>query len=523
MRLTTARLRPQSTRSPAADGPDEGFVMPRALVSLPSVTIAGVLCFSLLAVPASAGSAAAPLAGPVSAATLINAGGSSYVDPRGQVWQPDAGFTGGSTSSVSTAIGGTKADSLFQTQRWGMSAYSVPVDWNGTYRVLLKFTETYWTAPGQRVFSVRLEGSSWLNNLDIVQKVGVNRAYSIIKDVNVTDGAVDLGFSESRDEAVVSAISVRPLTADPGPAPQPEPQPNPPGANRSGLAWGSGVFMPGTSKTAVDGFATWRGRPLDAVVTFPARANWYDVTNPSWLYDAWVGTPYTKSVAVAMIPTGEGATVAACAQGAYNDKWVLFGRNIKARGLDDESIIRLGWEFNGNWFPWSAYDPAAWASCWRNIHTSAESVAPALRWDWTVNRGIGQALPDASRAYPGDAYVDVVGVDSYDMWPAVTSEAAWQEQLNGRGGLNEWASFAYAHGKRFSVPEWGVFPAGGAGHEGGDNAFYINKMVDFFAAQGGRLDYECYFNESAAYYGGGIFNPNQNPRASQAYLDRYRP
>ena len=295
-----------------------------------------------------------------------------------------------------------------------------------------------------------------------------------------------------------------------------------PSAHRSGLPWGSGVHMPGSSKSAVDGFASWRGRPLDTVVDFAARATWNDVINPSWLYDAWAGTPYSKSFAVAMIPSGEGATVAACAQGAYNDKWVQFGRNIKSKGLDDESIIRLGWEFNGDWFPWSAHDPTAWVSCWRNIYTSAESAAPALGWDWTVNRGMGQALSDATQAYPGDAYVDIIGVDSYDIWPAATSEPAWQEHLNGTGGLNYWAEFANAHGKRLSVPEWGVYPGSAqAGHNGGDNAFYINKMVDFFTAQGGRLAYECYFNESMAYYAGAIFNPNQNPNASQAYLNRY--
>ena len=81
----------------------------------------------------------------------------------------------------------------------------------------------------------------------------------------------------------------------------------------------------------------------------------------------------------------------------------------------------------------------------------AESTAPALRWDWNTNRGPSQLGIDSRNAYPGDAYVDIVGVDSYDGWPGVKSEADWNEHLNGSYGLKFWADFARQHGKKFSV------------------------------------------------------------------------
>jgi hypothetical protein len=297
-----------------------------------------------------------------------------------------------------------------------------------------------------------------------------------------------------------SVVTPAPTTAVPVPVN--------PGTNRSGLPWASGVYARGQGPSGIAAFATWRGRANDVVVDWPSRQTWDDVINPSWLFRTWAGTPEADA----------GATMAGCAAGDYNEKWRQFGSNIKTAGLDSTTIIRLGWEFNGNWYKWAAYDPGQFAQCWRQIVTSAEQTAPALRWDWNVNRGPGQSVVDARKAYPGDGYVDIVGVDSYDAWPGARDEAGWAEQYSGDYGLKFWADFAAAHGKRLSVAEWGNYPGPAtAGQSGGDNPFYINKMVAFFRSQGSNLAYEAYFNESASYFAGAIFAPTQVPSAAAAY------
>lgn len=295
-------------------------------------------------------------------------------------------------------------------------------------------------------------------------------------------------------------------------------------ALRSGLPWRSGVYVPGSNRSRVEAFGSWRTHPVDVVIDWPNRANWNDVVNPGWLYTIWKDTPYVKVFGVAMVPEEDAtATVQRCAKGDYDGRWREFGRIIKARGLDEQTIVRLGWEFNGDWYKWAAWDTASFVSCWRHIVTSAREQAPKLRWDWTVNRGEGAAVPDPRKAYPGDAYVDIIGVDAYDAWPGASSESAWQVQYAGAYGLKFWVDFAAAHGKPFSVPEWGVYPGTGfRGHNGGDNGFYVRKMTEFFRANAARLAYEAYFDESAAYYAGAIFDPVQNPRASAAYLQAYR-
>ncbi len=289
-------------------------------------------------------------------------------------------------------------------------------------------------------------------------------------------------------------------------------------SRRSGLAWSSGVYMPGGQPRVYDRFGAWRRHRIDVAVMWTPRQTWADMVDPAWLYRTWAGTPETKVIGLPPIPEGGNSTLGGCARGAYNWKWATFARHIKAAGMDDQTIIRLGWEFNGDWYKWSARNPRQFAGCWRQVVSSAERVAPALRWDWTVNRGAGQSVTDARKAWPGNKYVDIVGVDAYDMWPGATSAAGWNTQLNGRYGLKFWRDFARAHHKKLSVPEWGVYPGSAhAGHNGGDNAYYIQKMNSFFRANASIIAYEAYFNESAPYFKGSLFGPNQNPRAAAAY------
>jgi hypothetical protein len=80
---------------------------------------------------------------------------------------------------------------------------------NGDYLVTLKFAEIYWTQPGQRVFNVLMEGVKVISNLDLVAKVGPNKAYDVTLPVRVTDGHLNIKFKSVVDNAKVSAIMVQ--------------------------------------------------------------------------------------------------------------------------------------------------------------------------------------------------------------------------------------------------------------------------------------------------------------------------
>jgi hypothetical protein len=292
------------------------------------------------------------------------------------------------------------------------------------------------------------------------------------------------------------------------------------GTRSSGLPWPSGAWLANDSPSVAASFGAWRGHPLDVVDEWSGRATWNDIVNPHWLYSQWQGSPYTMAFGVAMLPTGDSsASIANCAAGSYNSYWKQFGSNISAYGLG-HSIIRLGWEFNGDWYPWAATQPATWVKCWQQIVTSARSTAPGLQWNWNVSRGASKGLADPTQAYPGNAYVDMIGVDSYDWWPGATTSAGWDKQLNGTQGLNYWLSFAKAHGKPFSVPEWGNASTSVSSSAGGDDPAYVQDMAGFFQANAANLAFEA--NLQGTDNTGGVYWPTTTlPNAAAAYRSAF--
>jgi hypothetical protein len=102
--------------------------------------------------------------------------------------------------------------------------------------------------------------------------------------------------------------------------------------------------------------------------------------------------------------------------------------------------------------------------------------------------------------YPGDRYVDEIGVDVYDwtqknsagtqIYPgnaAGTTTGQQQEVLDitltKRDSLRDWYSVALHHGKPLSFPEWGLvlWKTGSSYLGGGDNAVFIRAMADFIS------------------------------------------
>jgi beta-mannanase len=270
---------------------------------------------------------------------------------------------------------------------------------------------------------------------------------------------------------------------------------------------------------ATNAFGAWRKSPTTVAVAWPNYSTWATFTEPNALYANWATQSYTKVFGVPPFPANSGATIAGCVAGDYDSYWSTFAKTMVSTGLAAQgTIIRLGWEMNQH-TDWGT--PTQFAACWRNIVSTVGAIAPGLQWDWNVNRGPSGDMPGDTvlDAYPGDAYVNIIGVDAYDLWPPVNTSGGWQQQLNGPYGLNYWLSFAKEHGKQFSVPEWGISqnvdPAWD-GHTGGDDPDYIKDMYDFFAANSSMIAFESYFdftdNDNS------IYNPVQVPSASAEYL-----
>jgi hypothetical protein len=309
---------------------------------------------------------------------------------------------------------------------------------------------------------------------------------------------------------LVAALSLLWLraTARPGAAPAT--------GNASGLPWSSGAV--GDDEA---GFAAWRGRPLDNTTTWPARTTWYEISHPD-VHGAVRSKPRGAmlSFGLAMLPDpANGASFAECATGAYDGYYRTYGSELVRLGRAD-SVVRLGWEANGDWYPWSiGSDVANYRACFRRQVAAIRSTNPLVRIDWNMNK---DSHMDASvaEAYPGDDVVDIVGVDFYDMSPAYPDRLRWsldylRTERGGPRGLGAWLAFAKAHGKPLSVPEWGTTPAGSGG---GDHPAYVRAMRDFFHAHAADIAYETYFNIGPGFQ---LWPSAVHPRSAEAYRERF--
>jgi len=123
------------------------------------------------------------------------------------------GYAGGFIGSTADDIAGTDRDALYQNQRLGMTAYRFTVP-NGIYQVDLGFAEIADVDEGDRVFSVWLEGTGVLHNLDVLAASGgPNIAYDRTFLVEVTDGRLDISFDGVDGAAIVNAILVTEVPA----------------------------------------------------------------------------------------------------------------------------------------------------------------------------------------------------------------------------------------------------------------------------------------------------------------------
>ena len=255
----------------------------------------------------------------------------------------------------------------------------------------------------------------------------------------------------------------------------------------------SGVVIRGGT-SAANAFGAWRHQPVSVVVDYIATNSWANITNVSGegLQSYWNGETAHRVWSVPLIPNDGSSSLEAAAGGSYNDKYASVARQLVAGG-DGNATIRLGWEMTGDWFAWSGIkDPAAYAGAFRQAVTAMRGVpGQHFTFDWNV--AMGQADPEPM--YPGDAYVDLIGVDNYDAsWSSDYSPSAhdqvWNHILTQNWGLNWLASFATAHGKRMSIPEWGVVYKCD-GHGGGDDPYFIDAMHTWVSTH--DVAYESYF------------------------------
>jgi hypothetical protein len=107
-------------------------------------------------------------------------------------------------------------------------------------------------------------------------------------------------------------------------------------------------------------------------------------------------------------------------------------------------------------FPWKAAgDPQDYVGAFHQLVDTFRSVSDGFKFDWTSNIGTNEVA--AEKVYPGDNYVDFVGLDMNvgKSWAGDESpDKLWDWIVNQPHGLQWQADFAAAHGKQMSFPEY---------------------------------------------------------------------
>ncbi|MBX9246306.1 hypothetical protein ICW40_16035 [Actinotalea ferrariae] len=186
-----------------------------------------------------------------------------------------------------------------------------------------------------------------------------------------------------------------------------------------------GVFTPGQPNTT-DGLLAFEaalGRRADVALTFTSfrypfnvaalRGVATDGRMPMITFEPWdPAVPAENRYSLQAIAAGEHDTY-------------LRDQAARLRELGHPVVLRFAHEMNGSWYPWGAgvhgNTPEDYVAAYRYVHDlfAAEGVTNA-RWMWSPATLDGPSIADPAQLYPGDAYVDWLGLSVYYDQPGDT-------------------------------------------------------------------------------------------------------
>lgn len=144
----------------------------------------------------------------------INVGATESATLKGITYMPEgdlkpivAGADNGNNVTTKD-IAGTTEDKLYQSQRYGLYTYQLPVS-QSKYNLTLHFAESYAEAAGIRIISVVAEGKVVMANVDLYDSYGAFKAIDVsLNDIEVNDGNLTIEFTAAANLATLSGILV---------------------------------------------------------------------------------------------------------------------------------------------------------------------------------------------------------------------------------------------------------------------------------------------------------------------------
>ena len=227
----------------------------------------------------------------------------------------------------------------------------------------------------------------------------------------------------------------------------------------------------------------------------------------------------------------ESVSMADVAAGKYDATFTAMAETIAEHQAEDINpllYVRLGWEAN-NEYPWkissgpdNAFDQRLaddYVDAFQHVATLFRSVDDRFRIEWNQNYSKADAngvFYDLNEIYPGDEYVDVVGVDAYNVERFSGQDdpvTAWDYKADAPFGLNWFSDFAAAHGKPLALTEWGI--------DSDDFGHYVDQLQEF--ARTNNVIYANYWNADARTNGNDTLTDGSKPATAAAIADAFGP
>ncbi len=189
----------------------------------------------------------------------------------------------------------------------------------------------------------------------------------------------------------------------------------------SPLTWG--IFQP----KAPDDFTQMNYLEKEMEYSFPILLNYTNFENkykhPNLEYRLQNAYKHNKILELTLqtswTAAGEGNMVYDVLNGEYDEFLTNYAKTVS--DFDHPVLFRLGNEMNGDWCPYSSYntskDTEIFKAFYRYVYQFfADAGADNVIWVWNPN---GKSFPDFEwndevMYYPGDEYVDVIGLTAYN-------------------------------------------------------------------------------------------------------------
>ena len=191
----------------------------------------------------------------------------------------------------------------------------------------------------------------------------------------------------------------------------------------------------GTNMTALKALEAWQAKKNAVVLTFSGWCNttsymdslfnkqlinlWNNRNIPAITWEAYMCDRSTTPADIESRAANGQYDTYLKAWAARMKKFLAGADGVYGTGDDRRAYIRMPHEMNGNWYPWSptaaGESPWQYVQMFRHVHDifEAQGIDSAhLQFMWIPNCSGPYRAEDF---YPGDAYVDWVGLDGYNF------------------------------------------------------------------------------------------------------------